>query len=214
MAQRIAVLTGDIIASQRIKDQARLFRILDDGLAELETRYASQGERYRGDGFQVALPSASHALGAAILLRAALIMHSDDTQRWDARIAVAIGQDRWDANTRVTQASGPVFVRSGQALDALSDGQEHLGLAIVDGHDDGCPALMTRFVDDLIESWSRYSAEIVYLRLLHAESQSALGERLGIRQPSVHKRLRTARWPLIEAYLEHMQERFTAKEPS
>ncbi|MGQ4877308.1 hypothetical protein ACOJCM_01875 [Billgrantia sp. LNSP4103-1] len=208
MVQRIAVLTGDLVDSRKASDPKRLFQVLDSAIEAITERYDGQGERYRGDGFQIALPDPTAALPAAVLLRAALIRHSEKQQRWDARIAVAIGEDRWQPEQRVTEASGEVFVRSGQTLDAMSDGAAHLCLSLSGDIESECLALLTRFVDDLIDGWSRYAAEVVYLSLWHEESQQALARRLGISQPSVHKRLRAARWSLLDDYLGHLRHRF------
>lgn len=208
MVQRIAVLTGDLVDSRKASDPKRLFEELDTAIEAITGRYGGQGERYRGDGFQIALPVPEHALHAAVLLRAALIRHSEKHQRWDARIAVAIGEARWQPEQRVTEASGEVFVRSGQTLDAMSEGTSHLCLSLSEEPGSECLALLTRFVDDLIEGWSRYAAEAVYLSLWHDEPQQALAKRLGISQPGVHKRLRAARWSLLDDYLRYLAQRF------
>ncbi|MGR4068749.1 hypothetical protein [Billgrantia sp. C5P2] len=208
MVQRIAVLTGDLVDSRKASDPKRLFKELDAALEAITDRYGGQGERYRGDGFQIALPDPATAMHAAVLLRAALIRHSEEDQRWDARIAVAIGKDRWHPEQRVTEASGEVFVRSGQTLDAMSEGASHLCLKLVEESESECLTLLTRFVDDLIDGWSRYAAEAVYLSLWHDESQQALAKRLGISQPGVHKRLRAARWSLLDDYLRYLGQRF------
>lgn len=209
----MAVLTGDLVDSRKASDPKRLFALLDTTLEAITERYGGQGERYRGDGFQIALPDPVAALPAAVLLRAALIRHSEPSQRWDARIAVAIGEDHWPAGRRVTEASGEVFVRSGQMLDAMSEGSAHLGISLNEADQSECVALLTRFVDDLIDGWSRYAAEAVYLNLWHAESQQALAKRLGISQPSVHKRLRAARWALLDDYLHYLARRFKGDTP-
>lgn len=208
MAQRIAVLTGDLVDSRKASDPQRLFQALDTAIEAITARYGGQSERYRGDGFQIALPDPAAALPAAVLLRAALIRHSEERQRWDARIAVAIGRDPWQPGQRVTEASGEVFVRSGQTLDTMSEGTAHLALSLVEEPGSDCLALLTCFVDDLIDGWSRYAAEAVYLSLWYEESQQALAKRLGISQPSVHKRLRAARWALLDDYLRYLGQRF------
>lgn len=208
MVQRIAVLTGDLVDSRKASNPQRLFEVLDTTLASIADRYDGQGERYRGDGFQLALSQAGSAMHAAVLLRAALIRHSEERQRWDARIAIAVGEDEWQRDTPVTQATGAPFVNSGRQLDTLSESQDQLAVDIVGARDDGSLALLTRFADELIAGWSRYSAEVVYHTLWHEESQQTLAERLGISQPSVHKRLRAARWPLLTDYLDYMQHRF------
>ncbi|WP_043526585.1 hypothetical protein [Litchfieldella xinjiangensis] len=208
--QRIAVLTGDLVDSRKASDPKRLFEVLDTALDAVADRFGGRGERYRGDGFQLALPQAGHAMQAAILLRAALIRHSEADQRWDARIAVAVGDDDWQHDAPIAEATGKPFVHSGRQLDALDSRQAQLAIELVDEADDRGLNLLTRFADELVAGWSHYSAEVVYCTLWHAESQHALAERLGISQPSVHKRLRSARWPLLSDYLDYVQHRIEA----
>ncbi|WP_163559942.1 adenylate/guanylate cyclase domain-containing protein [Halomonas sp. NO4] len=207
MPQRIAVLTGDVIDSRQVRDRTRLYRLLDDTLAALAARHGGRAERFRGDAFQLALPDPRPAMAVAIALRAALIEHSEAEQRWDARLAVAVGASHWHGERRLTNADDAPFVHSGQGLDTLAEGPARLSLALLDESDDGCLALLVRYLDDLVASWSPYSAEVVRLSLEEARSQQALAEQLGIRQPSVHKRLRVARWPLLADTLAYLGER-------
>lgn len=210
MSRRIAVLTGDVIDSRKVTNTTRLHHVLDTTLFDLAEHHGGRGQRYRGDGFQLALPDAGAAITVAVQLRAALIQHSEDHQRWDARIAVAVGMDDWQPGQGIADGDGEVFVRSGQALDTLTSG--HLTLECLDAPPDPCATLLIRFMDDLIDDWSRYSAEIVILSLEQATTQQALAERLGIRQPSVHKRLRSARWELLNDTLTCFAL-YLAKEP-
>lgn len=117
-----------------------------------------------------------------------------------------MGPARWQPDQRLADADEPPFVQSGLALDALGQSDERL--ALVPGpHDDGSLALLLRYLDALIDGWSRYSAEVVGLSLAGSPSQQAMAERLGIRQPSVHKRLRAARWALLVDTLAHFEAR-------
>lgn len=207
MSQRIAVLTGDVIDSRKVSDRPRLYQRLDDSLAELATLHGGHGERFRGDGFQLALPHPAHAMRVAVALRAALIEHSEPDQRWDARIAVAVGP----SPRGIAEADGDTFVASGRALDTMADGSAHLTLARLDEPEDAGVDLLVRFIDDLLDGWSPYSAEVVGLSLRHEASQQTLAKRLGIRQPSVHKRLRAARWPLLSDSLAYFEKRLEAR---
>ncbi|GHC20901.1 helix-turn-helix domain-containing protein [Aidingimonas halophila] len=206
MPRPIAVLTGDVIQSRKIPDSRRLFDVLDTILAQLAERYDGKGERYRGDGFQLAITQPERGLTAAIMLRAALIQHSDDAQRWDARVAIAIGRSQWSDQQPVSEANDDPFIRSGQTLDEMN---AHLGLSLPAGQDNDCLVLLTRFADEMIDDWSPHSAETVLLTLQHNESQQAMAKRIGISQPGVHKRLRRARWPLLSDYLAFMEQRLT-----
>lgn len=212
MPQRIAVLTGDVIDSRQVQERPRLYRLLDDTLAALAAHHGGRAERFRGDAFQLALPDARPAMTVAIALRAALIEHSEPEQRWDARLALAVGASRWNGERRLTNADDAPFVHSGQGLDALAEGPSRLSLTLLDEPDDGCLDLLVRYLDDLVAGWSTYSAEVVRLSLERESSQQALAERLGIRQPSVHKRLRAARWPLLADTLAYLNQRLADRE--
>ncbi|QFU02140.1 hypothetical protein FIU83_10855 [Halomonas sp. THAF5a] len=214
MPGRIAVLTGDVIDSRKVGDRPRLYRRLEAALAGLASRHGGRGERFRGDGFQLALPHAAAAMKAAVVLRAALIEHSDPRQRWDARIAVAVGPGELGGR----EADGETFIASGRRLDALAGGVDHLALVLLDEPEDPALDLLVRFLDDLLGGWSPYSAEVVALCLgedaTRPPSQQALADRLGISQPSVHKRLKAARWPLLADTLAYLRERLDDRAPS
>lgn len=208
MPGRIAVLTGDVIDSRKVGDRPRLYRRLDETLAGLASRHGGHGERFRGDGFQLSLPRATAAMEAAVTLRAALIEHSEPHQRWDARIAVAVGPGEPGGS----EADGETFMASGRSLDALAGTAGHLALTLLDEPEDPALGLLVRFIDDLLDGWSPYAAEVVGLSLgdnsAQPVSQQALAERLGISQPSVHKRLRAARWTLLADTLAYLRRRF------
>lgn len=206
MPPTIAVITGDIIASRRLGPAERLSAVLDHALSRLASRFGAVSQRYRGDGFQLVLPQAWQGVSAAVLLRAELIRHSRPRQRWDARLAIAIGHDDpWRDGSRIAEAGSAPFVTSGQTLDALDD-DHHLALRLTSG-DSPCLALLIHHLDAMIEGWTPAAAEAIAERLCHAESQQALAERLGISQPAVHKRLRTAHWPLLQETLNYLERR-------
>ncbi|WP_280569060.1 hypothetical protein [Chromohalobacter sp. 296-RDG] len=202
----LGVLTGDIVGSRRIKDHTRLDQALESALGLLESQYGACVDRYRGDGFQVALRSPAQVMTAAVLARAALIRHSPSRREtWDARIAVAVGPGHLPEAGRFASANGEVYVRSGQALDALSEGDTRFALSLL--KPDDTLALLTRFADAIIQGWTHNAAEVTYWQLQQAETQKALAERLERAQSTIHQRLHAARWPLIEEYLTHVGQR-------
>lgn len=199
---KIGVLTGDVVGSQQIKDKQRLSRTLNEALTLLEVHFGACGERYRGDSFQVAIPNPSEAMTAAVLLRATLIQQSPSRQSmWDARIAVGLGTSEIPAAGRFAEADGEAFVLSGKRLDSLSESEDRLAIVSGSASLNEQFALLTRFADDIVSHWSRFSAEVVYLSLLHDETQQALAQRLERSQPTINRRLLAARWPLIRDYL-------------
>ena len=203
----IGVLTGDVVGSQRIEDKRALSHALDEGLSLLQQVLDARSDRYRGDGFQIAIPDPGQAMLAAILLRASLIRHSPSRlAMWDARIAVAIGEGHLPATDHFSDAQEEAFVLSGRWLDRLSDGPDRLAIVTATQGADSHLALLTRFADDIVSHWSSYSAEIVSLSLLYRESQQQLAKRLDRAQPTINRRLAAARWSLIRDYLDYMHQ--------
>lgn len=214
MPQRIAVLTGDLIDSRLDENGTSPLTALEQVLDTLAEHYGACYQRFRGDGFQLVLPQAEDGIEAAVLLRAGLMRHGHGGRRHDCRLAVAIGLDDWQPGQALHSAMGKVFVASGLALDAL-DGRTHqpqqLRLVITDAPEDDALNVLIHYLDDQLGDWSAQAAEAVYLKLLHDETQQAIALRLGIRQPSVHKRLAQARWPLLAESLALFRERLVRK---
>ncbi|GEN22477.1 hypothetical protein HCU01_04260 [Halomonas cupida] len=198
---RIAVLTGDLVASQQSTTQL-LYKQLDNDLEALAQRHNGAWSRFRGDGFQLALHQIDAGLDAAVALRAGLIAASPADQRWDARISLAIGDARWAHDQSLDDANDAPFIDSGRALDQLSDTDRRLVLAGVGPAEE----LVVRYLDEMLDGWSTNSAQSVALCLGEPGiTQARLATLLGIRQPSVHKRLQVARWDLLNASLAYFR---------
>src|SRR5579871_719521 len=106
-----AVLTGDIVNSTLLSAESEqiLLRALAQVLAPYKTEY------YRGDSFQVYIPSPGDALQTAIhcrMLAIALTAEEDEPVLSDIRIAIGIGSVNGKIRALGT-AKGDAFLRSG-----------------------------------------------------------------------------------------------------
>ncbi|HSH50083.1 MAG TPA: hypothetical protein VK991_16035, partial [Halomonas sp.] len=174
MPRRIAVLTGDLIDSRLDEHGVSPLAALEQVLDALAEHYDARYQRFRGDGFQLALPRAEDGIEAAVLLRAGLMRHGDGGRRHDCRLAVAAGLDDWRPGQPLHSAMGEVFVASGLALDALAEQSlpaRQLSLAITDAAEDSALGVLIHYLDDQLGDWSAQAAEAVYLKLLHDETQ-------------------------------------------
>jgi len=207
--QTIGVLSGDVVSSREIDDKRKLRAAIDTGIDRLGESLGAIGMRFRGDAFQLALPHAADAFTAAVLMRASLIEHSPSRQQmWDARIAIGLGEAQLPSVEDFVDADGAPFVRSGQGLDALGQGQQRLGLFVEKPQPE--LDLLIRFADDIVSHWTHNAAEVIRLSLMSGASQSELAKRLGRSQPTINRRLAAARWALIRDFLDLMQQRLEA----
>lgn len=201
-----AVLTGDIVKSRDISPRSRLIAVLKEALDTTKERYKADYDLYRGDSFQVVVPSAPAAALVAIVIRSKLKSHARKaSETWDARISVGVGEITYHGED-ISQSDGPAFLLSGQGMDELN--KTHRRLIIKTPWDEAgrSLALLTRFADDIVSNWTGYSAETAFYSLLYNESQSAMAKRLGKSQSTINNRMATAKLDLVRAYIQHVTE--------
>lgn len=201
-----AVLTGDIVKSREIPARAQLIDTLKQALETVQEMHHAEYDVYRGDSFQMVIPAAPVAALVAVIIRSKLKSHSHEASKsWDARISVGIGGITFRGE-KITESNGPAFLLSGQGMDELSKKNRRLTIKAPWEQADRSLSLVTRFADDIISNWSRYSAETAFYSLVYNETQSALAKRLGKSQSTINDRIATAKLDLIRAYIQHVDD--------
>ncbi len=172
--QNLAVFTGDIVRSSDLDshDLSGLFDALraacdtvghwPDGMAFFE--------RFRGDGWQMALP-ARYALRAALVMRAAVRTTGKGRS---TRIGIGIGSGEISGND-LAGAEGPAFVQSGHALD-------HMKRNILLSAPDGSATLRVclPMADRIAQGWTPKQALVAQHMLVPAPAtQEAIAAQLG-----------------------------------
>jgi len=201
-----AVLTGDIVKSREISPRAQLIRTLKEALETASKTHQAEYDIYRGDSFQMVLPSAPAAALVAIIIRSKLLSKSaKKSHPWDTRISIGIGEITYRGD-KITESDGPAFLLSGQGMDELDKSHRRLIIKAPWEQADRSLSLVTRFADDIISNWSRYSAETAFYSLVYDESQNALAKRLERSQSTINDRIAAARLELIREYILHVEE--------
>lgn len=201
-----AVLTGDIVKSREISPRAQLIKRLKEALEKLKELHQAEYSIYRGDSFQMVIPSAPAAALAAVIIRSKLISHSlRKSSTWDTRISIGIG-DITFRGEKVSESDGPAFLLSGEGMGELTRTNRRMIIKAPWEQTDRSLSLVTRFADDIISNWSQYSAETAFYSLVYNESQSVLAKRLGKSQSTINERISTAKLELIKAYIQHVKD--------
>ncbi|MFT4094323.1 MAG: SatD family protein [Niabella sp.] len=147
----IAVITGDIVNSRTersVKWQPQLKRILNKYGKEPKS-----WEIYRGDSFQLRIAPAKAFL-AAIHIKSAIKQISG----LDVRMAIGIGNIETNAS-KVTEATGDAFIRSGESFDDLK--RQMLVLASGNSDLDETLNLMISLALLTMNNWSETVAAII-----------------------------------------------------
>ncbi|MBG00368.1 MAG: hypothetical protein CMI36_15350 [Owenweeksia sp.] len=192
----IAVLTGDIIDSRKLPSQDIWLQPLKSLLGQCGTS-PQQWDIYRGDSFQLALEDPAEALKAAIRIKALIKSLSPEKEQEriseiDVRLAIGIGEKNYEG-AGIAESNGPVFIQSGERLEKLK--KEKITLAIQTPWEDLNREmnLFLRLASILMDSWTISSGEIVNLVFEKPDqTQSKIGQQLGIKQNTVSDRLRRA----------------------
>ena len=195
----MAVLTGDLVASQKSgteKAERAMQQIMASasdlaGITQHDTRFT----RFRGDGWQILLTNAGHALRACLIILADLRASGLGI---DTRIAVGIGAIDHSGTTDLSDAAGAAFLASGRGLDVLTKQRR---LTISGGQSEY--HLLQAGIFDLVDwqsrQWSPLQAQAVALALRpNWRTHQDLASRLGITRQAMQSRLASAGFAALE----------------
>lgn len=210
--EMVAVMTGDIVRSSRMSSSELdgVFATLDTACGEIRGWPEIGGllgpERHRGDGWQAALWPPELALRAAMYLFARF---RAEENRPRTRIGLGIGAvDHLDLDSPGA-STGEAFLLSGGALDDLRSGRV---LEVRGPQPVQFLGVVAALCGSIAAGWTARQSEVLAEALApDAPSQSAIGERLGISQPSVADHLSAAHWAGIQAALEGFEELWKAE---
>lgn len=194
-----AVLTGDLMQSQKAVDTQAYLDGLKSILSSVARHYSLNADIYRGDGFQVVLCDPSDAFDCALAIRAGLIAASPEPERWDARIAIGLGPAAGAGGTY-----GEAFVLSGQGLDSM----KRLSLAVfcTDPEFMRGADLATEFAAAIVDKWTVVEARAYSAHLAGVGDQQRIAEQLGKSRVAINKALQRAQARLLDRYLTSVRQ--------
>ncbi len=198
-------MIGDVVGSREYPDQPGLFEELRTAFAGVNAAVPASHplEATIGDEFQGLYGSVAAATCALWRLRLLLLARGVSV-----RAGIGWGEVTASEPGTLRQQSGPAWWRAREVLDDVERqagaGRPPTLRTGVSGLDDAAAAAafdgMHAAVDELLARLDERSATIA-LMTLDGHPQDEIGERLGISQPAVSARLRSAGlWSLVFAY--------------
>lgn len=197
---QLAVITGDIVHSRKVKEPELWLGRLKTLLNQL-TPDESEWEIYRGDSFQLVVKEPEQALRFAFILRAGFMaLKPLHELKLDIRLAIGVGEQDYEGDS-ISESTGSAYTNSGEMLDRISE--ERRRLAFQSKNQDVNKELETSLflADALIRSWSHGAAEIAWMHFANPATQVEYAKKLGISQPAVHKRMLNAHIEELESLL-------------
>lgn len=197
----IAVITGDIIGSRKIKTSAWL-SVLKEGLAVFG-EHPQDWEIYRGDSFQLQV-APEKALEAILLLKAKL----KQLPNLDLRASIGIGAVGYRA-AQITESNGEAFIRSGECFEQAKG---ILGIRTPWQDFDEVFQLLLNMAVPLMDRWAPISSQIIEAKLLHPKkTQKELAKLLDTEQPLISAGLSRASFHEIAQLADYYQKEITQR---
>lgn len=202
-----AVITGDIVGSTKLPDNARikLHEVMQRGSDELRQVFSDEVlgniDIFRGDSWQLVVSVPARALKIALFFRA-FLRAKMQSLKVDTRIAIAVGTINFIFEDRISSGDGEAFQKSGRLLEKLTkpismgfvfSGREnetiHLALEII-----------VELLDRLAKTWTEKQAEAISgaLKGWTQEKISREWQPKAISQQAVAQHLERAEWSAVE----------------
>lgn len=213
----IAVITGDIIHSRKVKDSSPWL----DPFKNLLNSWGKSPETweiYRGDSFQLKVNDVEDALLYALCIKALIksIVITDPEEgniKLDVRMAIGIGEEGFKAK-KITESNGDAFIRSGEQFEKLQSEKVNLSLQSPWPEWDAEMNLKIRLGLIAMDDWSSNSAQLMYIILQQPHlKQVEISQILGIEQNSVSGRFSRAYANEIIALEENFREQIKKQQP-
>lgn len=216
MSKPIGVITADIVASRELSPKKReaLYADVKASLQALQKEgWIASYELYRGDSLQCVAARPELALRVALIIRSFFKAYSGEEgtdSKYDVRIAAGVGGVDFYSKTDLAHSDGEAFRLSGEGLDSLRDVPWRLALRTSDAAFTESLAPAVLLLDAVLQKWTAPGAEAVFYRLKD-EKEEAISRKVGVSQPAINQRLKSAQWYAVDALLQYFEKTINPK---
>lgn len=198
----VGVITGDIVASQKIhaEDYDCMLYTLERTLTMLKGSRNMKFETYRGDAFQSVFAEPVEAIHSAVIIRLAL---KATTPSFDVRQSIGIGAVT-SMRGDIATSTGEAFTLSGKGLDTIKN-----DLIKVSSNNlafQSKVSVLTKFLDAHLSSLTGIQSETLLCYLTSEDKSHAdIAESLNKTRSNTTKLLIASRYQLVEEYLNYVK---------
>lgn len=207
----IAVISGDVISSTKIKEREHLIDVFHSMPNQVAHISKCKGSTlYRGDSYQIEIERAEEALRIAIILRLLLKTNTPEGENmntsnglWDMRVSIGVGTVSFRSED-VETSDGKAYQLSGRNLSKI--GKQNLIITTPWQEVNDELEVSTAFADDIITNWT-FSQSQVMLEMLFNEEimQKQIAEKLNKSPQSISVLLKAAKSSNIIRYIERYE---------
>lgn len=198
----IAIITGDIINSQKSETEIWLPKLKD--LLGSWSETPANWEIYRGDEFQLKC-SVDEVFQKALLLKSLI----RSFENLDVRLAIGIGNEVF-LSEKITESNGSAYVNSGRLLTEIKSNGRTLAIQTENEKVNRDLNMLFKWASIDFDNWTAATAEIIHQLLRNSEfTQDELAKELNITQSSVSQRLKRANFDLLQETNQFFRKKIT-----
>lgn len=177
----VAVITGDIIGSKKVKPEIWQQRLKD--YFSKVTKDVAKWAIYRGDSFQIEIP-VEQALEVALCIKSLI----KSSSLIDVRMSIGIG-DKSFKGKKVTESSGTAYINSGESFEKLKNNTLIIKSPFLE-FDEYFNSIL-KLVSFISNSWKPATSETIFYSLVNRSlMQKEIAKKLQKDNTTINKALR------------------------
>jgi|AACY02.10.fsa_nt_gi hypothetical protein len=153
----IAIITGDIINSRKVKSEIWLPQLKDYFTKTIKNKH--NWEIYRGDSFQLEI-ELKRALEIVLIIKALIKSNS----KIDVRMSIGIGNKSFEGS-KITESNGTAFINSGESFEKLKNDTLIIKTPFEEFDEYFNPIL--KLVSFITDNWKPATANTIFYSLNH-----------------------------------------------
>lgn len=217
-----AVITGDLVSSQKIKALLReeLYNDIDAFAKSLKRKWISSYERFRGDSIQCVAVQTGLSLRVALMIRCFVKSYQPSetkkksarkgytSAQFNIRLSIGIGTIDFINEKKLSSSDGEAFVLSGLSLDELKKNTGNIVVKTNNIETNTEWELIIALLDAIIEKWTRNGAELVLQKLMNKRDDE-IAQQLNISLSAVTQRKKIAQWNAVNKAIQYFETKFS-----
>lgn len=205
MDSRVAIITADIVHSTQKEaiERKQFYHQIELGIQTIQSKYAFEYERNRGDEYQIRIKEIKNAGRIGILLKLWVkSIPSLKKEKNDIRVSVGIGTEDL-TEKRIAESDGDAYLLSGRGLDHIKNAKQRFLIQSKDNNHESLQ-MTSSLVDVLLDKMTSMQSIVVFYKLL-GYTEIEIAQKLQLGQPTINQHSRAAHWTIFYKFVHYLE---------
>lgn len=205
MHTKVAIITADVVHSSQKEaiERKQFYQQIELGLQTIQSKYAFEYERNRGDEYQIRMKEIKNAGYIGLLLKLWVkSISSVQKEKNDIRMSIGIGTEDL-TEKRIAESDGEAYHLSGRGLDHIKNTKQRF---LIQSNDNNHESLQmtSSLVDVLLDNMTAMQSIVVFYKLM-GYSEMEIAQKLQLGQPTINQHSRAAHWTIFYKFVHYLE---------